>query len=189
MRLKEPRVTPLPEAEWSEEARELLSRTGGVQGGRTLNIFTTLARHPALMKRWMVFGTHVLFQSTFPARERELAILRIGWLCRAEYEWGQHVLIGEQCGLTQDEIRRIQSGPSAPGWSDGDRALLTAVDELHADAMIGDETYRSLVAIWSTEQLMDFVFAVGQYQLVSMVLNTFGVQLDPGIPGFDGTPR
>jgi 4-carboxymuconolactone decarboxylase len=189
MRLKEPRVAPLPEAEWSEEARELLSMTGGVQGGRALNIFTTFARHPALMKRWLVFGTHVLFQSTFPFRERELAILRVGWLCQAEYEWGQHVLIGEQCGLTPEEIARIQRGPAAPGWSASDRALLQAVDELHADRMITDDTYRLLAEKWSTEQLMDFVFAVGQYELVSMALNTFGVQLDAGIPGFDGKVR
>ena len=69
--------------------------------GRVLNIFATLARHPKLLKRWLVFGDHVLGKSTLSAREREIAILRVGWLCRCEYEWGQHVVIGRMVGLSE----------------------------------------------------------------------------------------
>ncbi len=123
-------------------------------------------------------------KSSFPARERELAILRIGWLCRAEYEWGQHVLIGKQAGLLDEEIARIPSGPDADGWSDRDRVILSAVDELHADAFIGEPTWQALAANFETEQLLDLIFTVGQYNLVSMVLNTLGVQLDERLPGF-----
>jgi 4-carboxymuconolactone decarboxylase len=181
-----PRVPTLPESEWTQDVRDMLARTGGVQPGRVLNIFTTLAHHPALLKKWLVFGTHVLFGSTLPARERELAILRIGWLCQSEYEWGQHAVIGERCGLSADEIRRIKVGPAAPEWSEQDRAILNAVDELRADAKISDATWDALSAFFDRKQLMDLVFAVGQYQLVSMALRTFGVELDEGIPGFDG---
>ena len=49
---------------------------------RPLNIFATLAHHPKLLKRWLVFGNHVLAKSTLPARDRELLILRTGWRCR-----------------------------------------------------------------------------------------------------------
>ena len=62
--------------------------------------------------------------------------------------------------------------------------LLRAVDELHADACISDATWAALSQRYKTEQLMDVVFAVGQYNLVSMALNTFGVQLDKGVKGF-----
>ena len=148
------------------------------------NIYRTLAHHPKLFKRWLVFGSYLLMKSSFPARERELAILRIGWLCRAEYEWGQHVLIGKQEGLLDEEIARIPSGPDADGWSDRDRVILSAVDELHDDAFIGEPTWQALAAHFDTEQLLDLVFTVGQYNLVSMVLNTLGVQLDERLPGF-----
>jgi hypothetical protein len=60
------------------------------------------------------------------------------------------------------------------------------VDELHGDAMIANATWAALSALFGSEQLMDLVFTVGQYQLVSMALNTFGVQPDEGTPGFDG---
>src|SRR4029453_9053603 len=99
----------------------------GVVRGRILAIFTTLARHPKLLKRWLVFGNHVLFKSTLSARERELAILRVGWLCRSEYEWGQHAEIGRAIGLGDEEISRVADGPAASGWTAHEAALLRAV--------------------------------------------------------------
>src|SRR5271169_5460866 len=104
MRLKQPRIPPLPEAEWDGDTRDILENLP--RNGQVYNIFATLARHPKLLKRWLVFGNHVLSKSSLPAREREMVILRMGWLCRAEYEWGHHVAIGKQSGLNADEIRR-----------------------------------------------------------------------------------
>jgi 4-carboxymuconolactone decarboxylase len=178
MRLRVPRIPPLPESEWSPEVRELLPKSGGASGERTLNIFTTLARHPKLLKRWMVFAGHVLSKSTLPARERELVILRTGWLCQSHYEFHQHTRIALASGLSRDEIRKITLGPDA--WSGRDRALLRAADELHADQMIGDETWRELREGLSEQQMIDLLFAIGQYTLVSMVLNTLGVQTENG---------
>ncbi len=126
----------------------------------------------------------MLAKSTLDPRERELVILRVGWLCRAEYEWGQHVLIGKQCGLSDEEIRRIQDGPDASQWDPFERTLLRAVDELHQHALVSDATWKELAERYDTQQLMDLVFTVGQYTLVSMALNSFGVELDEGIEGF-----
>jgi alkylhydroperoxidase family enzyme len=173
-----PRVPPLPLAECDEETRALLQATG------PLNIFGTLAHHPKLLKRWLVFGNHVLGKSTIGARERELLILRTGWLCRAEYEWGQHVIIARASGVTDAEIERVMAGPEAPGWSDADADLLRAADELHREQRITDVTWATLATRWNTQQLMDIVFTVGQYTLVSMALNSFGVQREDGVPGF-----
>jgi 4-carboxymuconolactone decarboxylase len=177
-----PRVAPVPREEWDDEVREILQATQ--MGGRVLNIFQTLARHPKLLKRWLVFGNHVLFKSTLSPRERELLILRTGWNCRAEYEWGQHVVIGKQVGISDAEIERITRGPDAPGWTAVEAALLRAADELHRDSRISDATWAALSEHYNTQQLIDAVFTVGQYTLVSMALNSLGVQLDEGIPGF-----
>jgi 4-carboxymuconolactone decarboxylase len=110
--------------------------------------------------------------------------LRIGWLCQSEYEWAQHVRIGKTEGLSDDDIRRISTGPGGPGIGDHDSLLLNAVDELHADAFISDTTWNTLAKSYDTRQMMDLVFTVGQYNLVSMALNSFGVQLDEGLEGF-----
>ena len=183
MRLSEPRLEPLEKSEWEGDARAELEKIENA-GGRVLNIFKTLAHHPKLMKRWLVFGNHVLGKNTLSPRERELAILRIGWLCRAEYEWGQHVVISRAIGISDEDIVRVTKGPDDAGWDPFEATLMRAVDELHDDAMITDATWKALSERYGKEQLIDLVFTVGQYNLVSMALNTLGVQLDDGIDGF-----
>ena len=183
MRLTEPRIPALAESEWDEKAQQILKPF--VERGRVLNIFRTIANHPDLGRRWMVFANHVLGKSTLPVRERELVILRIGYLCRSGYEWGQHVLISREAGMTDEEIRSARTGPDTPGLSELDRLLFQATDELHGDAHISDETWRALEKHLNRQQMMDLVFTVGQYNLVSMALNSFGVQADEGLPGWD----
>jgi len=182
MRLDQPRIEPITDAELDDDTRDLFSTMG--QNGRVLNIFRTLAWHPKLLKRWLVFGNHVLGKSTLPARERELIILRAGYVCASGYEWAQHVAIGRREGLSDAEIERIADGPNADGWSTDDSILLAATDELVSDKFISGPTWEALQARWNRQQLMDIVFAVGQYTLVSMALNTFGVQIDDGVDRF-----
>ena len=177
---KPPRI-PLVERAAADAAQlELL----GEPGSRTLNVTATVAQHPALAKAWLPFARHVLANSTLPARDREILILRIGWLCRAEYEWGHHAVLGRRAGLTDDEILRIARGAQAPGWSAHDGALLRAADELHDEARIADASWATLAERYTTEQMMDVVFTVGEYNLVSMALRSFGVEREEGIEGF-----
>lgn len=172
------RVAPLRDDELDEEQQELLRPV--LSAGPTQNIFRTLARHPGLFRKWMPFGGKLL-NGKLPARERELAILRVGWLCRSDYEWGQHVPIGRRAGLTDEEIARIPQGPAAPAWSELDRTVLAATDELHADACIADATWARLAEEYDEKQLIELVMCVGQYHLVSFALNTFGVQREEGV--------
>jgi alkylhydroperoxidase family enzyme len=183
VRLKEPRIKPLAESEWNAEQHRILDPWKRPDGS-SYNIFTTMANHPKLADRWGTFGFYILRESTVPRREREILILRIGWLCRSEYEFGQHTLIGKSVGLTDEEIERITEGPKATGWDSFDSTLLQAVDELYYDAFITDATWNALAKRYNQQQLMDVVATVGQYNLVSMFLNSFGVQLDEGVPGF-----
>jgi len=182
MHLVQPRIKPLPQSEWNDETRELMESLR--RDGHVYNIFGTLAHHPQLLKRWLVFASHVLNKSTLPAREREIAILRMGWLCRAQYEWGHHVAIGKQAGLSDDDINRITEGPDAAGLDPFEATLLRAIDGLHANTFIDDATWKALAERYSTQQLLDFLFTAGQYKMVSMVLNSVGVQLEEGFEGF-----
>jgi alkylhydroperoxidase family enzyme len=175
--MAEPRMKTLPPEEWDDETNALLG------GGAKINIFATLAHHPKLMKRWMVFGNHVLAKSTLPARDREILILRTGWNCRAPYEWGQHVAIGRSIGITDDDIERIAGGPGAAGWDPFEACLLRAADELHNDQSLTDATYAELAQRYDEQQMLDLVFTVGQYHLVSMALNTMRVERDDGVTG------
>lgn len=179
VRLREPRVAPLPESQWGEIERSIL--LPDAQPALRQNVFTTLVRHAPLVSAWGPFGRYVLQQSELPAREREIVILRMGWLCQSGYEWGQHARIGLLSGLTAEDLHKIAVGPEAEGWTDFERTLLRAADELHYHSVLSDETWQSLRDNYSLEQTLDVVLTAGEYKLVSMALNSLGVQLDPDV--------
>jgi 4-carboxymuconolactone decarboxylase len=177
MRLTQPRFAPLSDAEMTPEQDEALK---DFRPGPVLNIFRTLARAPKALTRFNAWGGYVLSRrNDLPAREREIVILRTGYLCKSGYEFTQHTRIGLQAGLTEAEIANIKAGADA-GWSAADAALIQATDELHSDQFIGEATWAALGQHFTDKQRMDVVFTTGQYTQVSMILNTFGVQLDAG---------
>ena len=179
MRLSAPRIAPLTDAEMTDEQREALAPMR--EGDRPLlNIFRTLGRAPKALTRFQQWGAYVLSRrNSLPAREREIVILRVGYICKSGYEFAQHTRIGLQSGLTADEIARIKAGAEA-GWSAKDAALIRAADELVSDHFVSNAAWAALGAHFDDKQRMDVVFTVGQYTQVSMFLNTFGVQLEPG---------
>lgn len=156
----------------------------GLRGpnGEIINIFGALGNHPELLKRWLVFAGHVMSKNTLSARDREILILRTGWNCRSRYEWGQHVLIALDCGLSADEIEAVKTGESHPTWTAWESLLLHAADELHEQFNLSDATWAALSAHNTPEQMLDTVATVGQYHLVAMFLNSMRVPLDPGVP-------
>ncbi len=179
-----PRIPPLADHEMDDRQRELVQPY--VLDGHTENVFRTMAQYPAMLKRWGPMIGHVLVKNSLSLRDREILILRTGYLCRAEYEWAQHVRIAKEAGITDGEIACIMAGHGLGAHED---ALLRAAGELRQGARIGDETWAALAARYSREQLMDVVFTVGQYTLVSMALNSFGVELDGNIGEYPPLPR
>ena len=175
------RIPPLPPDQWDPEVRPIIEGASA-RVGRPLNIMATFANHPKLLKRWSVLANHTLAKSTLPPREREVLILRTGFRCGSDYEWGQHVGIGREAGLSDAEIEQITKGPKA-GWSRHEAALVQAADDLFENSVVSDETWKILAETYSTHQMMDLVFSIGQYNLVSWVLNSFGVPLDDFLPG------
>ncbi len=181
-RTKAARILPLPVSEWTDADRETLGTMA--RGDQTIDVFKTCLRHKELCRNWMPFTRYILSaESSLPARDREMLILRTSALSKADYDWGHHVAAGRRAGLTEEEIARIARGPQAAGWSELDRTLLAAADELHRDQFITDATWTALARRYTERQMMDAIFTVGQYTMVSMFLNSASVQLEPGIVG------
>ena len=108
----------------------------------------------------------------------------MGWNCQSIYEFGQHTLFGLAHGITQEEISAVTRPISEHPWSDEERALLQMVDDLHADDCVSDATWAELTARWSTQEVMEFMMAALCYRVVSGFLNSCGVELDEGVPGW-----
>ena len=196
-----PKIEPLLPPAWDDVALDALGafpkslqfvlsrwKEGGVDV-RGMHVLGMLAHHPPLAKAFMTLNAHVAGASTLSTRVRELAILRISWLRRAEYEFVQHVILGKRAGLTDSEIERVQVGPDAAGWDATEADIVRAVDELYADARIGDATWGRLTAHLSSVQLMDLIFLVGCYDMLAMAISSFNMPLEPGVARLDPAVR
>jgi alkylhydroperoxidase family enzyme len=191
MHLTSPRIPPLSDSQLTPEQREALA-PASYPGTPPLNIFRTLAHAPDALTAFLAWGTYILRNNSLPPRQREIVILRIGYLCRSGYEWTQHVRISLRGGMSEEEIAALKTGADAPIWSPADAALIAACDDLHARQFVSDTSWARLKAHFTDKQCMDAVFTAGQYTQVSMMLNSFGVQLDEGQtldPDLDMRPR
>ena len=134
-------------------------------------------------RNYWAYTIHFVRNYTIPLRDKELLILRTAWLSRGDYVWGRHNVMGQNAGLTNEEIQRITRGPDAPGWSDFDATLLRAADGLHLSRFVSEATWDALAERYTQEQLVEVVLIVGNYTQLTMFQNTLGVQLPPDIEG------
>jgi 4-carboxymuconolactone decarboxylase len=173
-----PRLAPLSPSEVDDDLAPFV----------TMNIFGTLANHPGLMRKWLPFGGKLLAGGALDARTRELLILRTAWNVASDYEWGQHLRIGREAGLTDDEMTRVTTGPDAAGWSSEDAVVLRACDELCTERDLSDATWAALAGRFDTRQLVEVPMLVGHYVMVAGMLKSLRVQRDPGVEGFPTVP-
>jgi len=143
-------------------------------------IVRTMLRHPELFARQVDMGIQLLAQGALAPRDRELAILRIGWLCQAPYEWGEHVQVAQKLGIGREEIERITRGSAADGWSEHEQAIVRAAEELFEGAMISDATWATLAKRLDERQLIELPIVVGQYQTVAYYQNSLRLCLHEG---------
>lgn len=181
--VSQPRIPPRPVEEWTEEVDEAFRPM--LKGFRPkANILGIYAWHPAFIRGWVPFSEH-LRCSTLPDRVREMVIIRTAWLGFGENEWAQHVRMSKKAGqLTEAEIDGLSQGPDAAVWNDSDAAIVRAVDEMCADKKVSDATWSALEKQFSRQQLIDFAFTVGTYDMHCTVFNTLGLELDRGMSGF-----
>jgi alkylhydroperoxidase family enzyme len=178
-----PRIPPLRPEETSDEQLEVLERVRP-RGGTASNLFATVAKHPQLLKRWASFGNTLLRWGELPPLDREILVLRTTRNCGADYPWGQHDRAAESLGLSEEQRRQLAE--DVPDADDGTRLLVDVADDLHRDATISDEHWSRLVERYSEAQLIELVFVVGQYHLVSLLARSLGIEPESGLSPIPG---
>ena len=177
-----PRLEPIPAV--AVKAREAMKD----QPINAVNVTATMAHNRTISKAVNTFARTVLFDGDLPRRQIELAVLRMGWNCQSVYEFGQHTLFGLDAGLTDAEIylttRPVTEGP----WSDADRVILRIVDDLYVDDCVTDATWAEATVHFSAADIVHLIAAAGCYRTVSGFLNSAGVELDDGVPGWPSAP-
>jgi alkylhydroperoxidase family enzyme len=179
---KAARIPPLEPKDWTPEQRKRFDPNG--TGQRAANVFVTFVRNPPADRVRGPINQHILNSTTLSVRQRETLLMRIGVLCRSEYEWAAHSRLGRRAGMSDADVARIVAGPESGGGGPLELALLRATDELYRDDMVSADTWAALSTGLDTKQLLDVLIAVGGYRATSMAINGAGVQLDPNMADF-----
>ena len=172
---KEARIPPIPARNPDGTVRQ------------SANVFNTFVRNPPADRARGAINNHVNSRSTLMPTHRELLLMRIGILCRSEYEYAAHARVGRRAGMTDADVARILAGPGSGG--DGvEDALLRATDELFENDAVSAATWALLAKSFDTRQLFDVLIAVGGYRSTSLLINSAGVQLDANMDDFRFPP-
>ncbi|MGH0033813.1 MAG: carboxymuconolactone decarboxylase family protein [Myxococcota bacterium] len=187
------RIPPARPDQWSKPTQEVLG--GAVpaadhpRGEGPPNILYTIAHHPGLLPPFLTWSATLAMRGVLPRRDSELLALRASLLSGSAFEWGHHVEYGLAEGLDASEIERIAEGPDHEAWSPRDALLLRACDELHARQQLSDPTFRALRGELDEAQIVELVFVVGHYTMLSMVANATGVPLESRLPPLPAEAR
>ncbi|MCB2077824.1 MAG: hypothetical protein KDE55_09020 [Novosphingobium sp.] len=177
------RLPQVSQDDLSDEARAFLGKwTGGIFKNADANpVLRTFAHHPALADVFSPLNIHLLSTNTLPVKERQIAIMRTAWQCKATYMWSSHLQTSKSCGLSDEMYAPIQAGPNDPYFTEFERVVMRATDDLVADRKIGDTNWDALAAQWNEKQLLDFMFTVGCYAMVAGVMRSTGVERQPDL--------
>jgi alkylhydroperoxidase family enzyme len=134
-----------------------------------------LGRQPDLLSPFLGWAAALALTGVLSNRAHELLALRAASNCRSEFEWAEHAEYARAAGLTENEIDAAAQPIAAHEWTDAERALLIAADELHATQNVSDETWTRLTAHYDAPALVEILFVVGQYTMLSMFANAAGL--------------
>jgi 4-carboxymuconolactone decarboxylase len=185
-RAPEPRLAPIPFAEWDDRARAALLPhlrrselylSGAPDAPPMPVVMELFAHHLQLGDTFMAF-TDVLASadSTLEPADRELLILRVAWRTRSGYEWNQHHRMGGEVGLTEAQLAAVPDGADASVWTARQGALLRAVDEMIDEFGVGQVTWDQLAAEFEPAQLFELLFVIGGYLCLAGVLTSLGLR-------------
>ena len=176
--MSDPRIEPGGRAEVGFVNWTISRVAGRVAGTNPPNLFRTMARHRKLFRGWLRFAGRLMPGGSLPRRDTELVILRVAHLRQSPYEFEQHRRLARKVGLAKGDIERVTRGPRAEGWSERQRVMLEAVDELIESQDLSDETWRGLIEHLDERRSIELLMLVGHYEMLATFIRTLRIQPD-----------
>ena len=169
------RIAPL-EPPYDPEIQGQFDRI--MRGAPPLLLFRVVAGQP---RAWEKFRAgSLLDRGPLALRAREIVIDRTCALTACEYEWGVHVVtFAAAAQLTDVQVRATVHGAAdAPCWSEDEKALIAAVDALHARATLSAAEFAALSAHYDEAQIFEIILLCGFYRTVSYLANGLDLPLE-----------
>ncbi|MGP9768483.1 carboxymuconolactone decarboxylase family protein [Halomonas sp. AOP13-D3-9] len=162
---------PVSDADWPEEIADLREGFAGA-----LNVYRTMAHHPALLEAWAPLRQHVVKENALGPELTEVVILRAGLRMGAEYEWAHHVSRALALGFSEQRINEIRGNPEGI-----DGLIVNAVDALFDERMLAQEQEAALAEAIGRKAVIDLIAMVGFYSVLGYLLNTYDTPIDDNI--------
>ena len=162
---------PLTDAEWPPFLADLRDGFAG-----QLNVYRTMAHHPALVRAWAPMRQHVVKDTALGLERSEVVILRTGHRMGSAYEWAHHVSRARALGFSDARIRAIAAMPEGE-----DGLIVRAVDALFDERRIPPELEAELAAAIGRTAVFDLIATVGFYVVLGGILMTYDTPVDPAI--------
>lgn len=173
-----PRIAPGSRRDTGTLNMAIARALGLATGGGPPHVFTTLGRQRRLFRGWLHFGGTLMPGGSLPRADSELVILRVARNCDCAYERQQHEPLARSAGLTAADLERVREDAGAEGWTERQRLLLRAADELHDRRDLCDELWDALAQRLPDPGLIELVMLIGHYEMLAATLNTLRVQPD-----------
>ncbi|MBY5571615.1 carboxymuconolactone decarboxylase family protein [Rhizobium leguminosarum] len=159
---------PMTDEEWPVEIADMKEGFAG-----SLNVYRTMARHPALLKAWAPLREHIVKDSALGPLRSELVILRAAHRMGSAYEWTHHVSRARGLGISDARIRDMRGTPVGE-----DGLIARAVDALFDDARLSTEIEQAISSSMGTKAVLDLIATVGFYSVLGCILMTFDTPID-----------
>ena len=174
------RVQYLNREDLPENDREIFDNLAAERGGVVGNIFRALAHTPNLLRRFLALGGELRNKTELDPKLRELAIVTVGRLTDAQYEFVHHWNHARRVGVTREQLESLADFDKSPNFSDHERAVIRYAVEATNNVKVSDPTWNALKSFLDTKRIMELVQNVAFYNMVVRVLVPVGVELEPG---------
>ncbi len=171
------RVSLLSNEQAAPEIREMFEKIEA-NGFRVINLYRVMAHCPRVGRYFLRLGNSILFKGGVPPNLRELAILRVGNICQANYEFTQHVPIALQTGVKREQVDALPDWEKSGEFNERERAVLRYTDEVTKNIRVKDETFAAVRSFLSEEGIVELTTTIGYYGMVSRILEAFQVELE-----------
>ena len=166
---------PYPEDLDAPEIAALAERIRRERGGRVLNLYKMLLNSPPVAEGWLGLLTAIRQQANLPGKLRELAILRVAILNRADYEFRAHVPFGLKEGMNEKQMEALQNWSESDAFDTTERAVLAYTDAMTKDIQVDDDVFDAVAKCLDTRETTELTATIAAYNLVSRFLEALQV--------------
>jgi alkylhydroperoxidase family enzyme len=175
------RVPYLNREDLPEADREIFDRLVNERKTPVGNIFRTLAHTPNLLRRFLALGGELRNGTALDPKLRELALMTVGRLTNAEYEFTHHWNLSLRVGVRHEQLEHLAEFEKSPIFSAQERAVMRYAAEATQNVKVSDATFAALCEFLDTRRMMELVQNVAFYNMVVRVLVPLGVEVEPGV--------